>query len=1438
MDINWQSIRPLNGARDEGFEELCSQLARCEAPARSRFVRKGAPDAGVECYATLENGAEWAWQAKYFHTLGASQWSQIDGSVRSAMKKHPGIRRYIVCCPLDLPDGRLGKTLSAREKWERYVRKWKSLAADAGTAVEFTFWGSHEILDRLARREHSGRVRFWFGAPTMDETWFERRVDEAVATAGPRYTPSLHIDLPIAREFEAFGRTEWFFDNVIRRARELWSEWEQTCSMPPLDYRQEGNRDLEAEILRLHGDCEINRAKEAAGKVVKRIVAAGSAVDVQPAGALPFAAIAELIEEAEDAAENIAQLISASAYSAEAVSREAYRFRRLGETLGKARKTLMDAERSAGGALMIVQGDAGVGKTHLLCDVVRRRLAVGRPTVVMMGQRFTSTEDPWMQALEQLDMAGVPVDDFVGALESAAQAAGARALMMIDALNEGRGSKLWPVHLPAFLARLERSEWIGVVLTLRSSYLGMIPTDIRSRSLAVRHTGFGSRSYNAMQAFFAHYGLSLASVPFLGPGFDNPLFLKTVCAGLQGKGMTELPRGSQGITAIFDLYLSSVNDRLALVLGYPERKPLVQNALRDVAGEFAVATEKWLSVEAAEAAVDAHLPGRRYEDSLYRALVTEGVLIEERGRVRTRTRDECEVVFVAYDRLAEYLVTEKLVRDHFDESNPKAVFTAGGAFGFVLREDAYDVAGYIEALCVRLPEVTGREVVDLVPDLAKTVGFEDAFRESLTWRDVRTLSGRTRELVLERLGPTRAEARGMVQALLTVATVPDHPLNALFLDSRLREDAMPERDAWWSAALPGAGSTAGSTRRLLDWALGLELSVPLDDEVVTLSALSLSWLLTAPHQGVRNMATRALVNLLAGRIAATIRLVERFTDVDDPYVLQRVYAAAYGVATRSYDAEEAGKLATIVYSNVFARGAPPADIMLRDYARGVVERAMHLGSSVEVDETLLRPPYTSPLPAFPSEQEIRGLLPAPNHNPYEMKRDAEWARGQIGYSVMQGRMRDEIRERSTEKGEWLSAPLKDRLTRSAATKDDEPSTGAFDRGKIERYVLRRVFELGWTTELFGEFDSRSRIDEPLGESESFGTKYQRVAYSEILGLVADHFEYREPGRKRRQPCDRYDGPWQLSLRTFDPTWPPKGSRGGDMTSREGHPGAWWTGGRYESWEEAEAELEDWVRRTDDFLDAARLLRVTNPLDGTNWLNCGSDIVWRQRPPVGRKLFETLRGQLTCWVIAYLVRQADAQAVMEEARAGAFFEAGDDSLPGQVFMGEHAWSPAAAYKRAEWRVEGLRLNENSIVWIRPTSVEYELAGHGVPRFDSHLIRFPSEEFVECGGLRWCARGADFLDAEGIRAAYDPSAHEIGPSMLLLREDWTTKFLSEHELAIVWRVSGVKSVKLMDPAPGTRQLEISGAYIWTERGPDGFVNHQLSEPVPERGWLGLG
>ena len=146
MNLNLFLIRPLNGSQSKGFEELCAQLARLEPPEGADFERKGSPDAGVECFSTLENGQQWGWQAKYFHTLGPPQWRQIDDSVKTALTKHPSLARYYICVPLDRPDAREGRRWSAMEHWRRRVKKWKSMASDKGMDVEFEWWGQSELL--------------------------------------------------------------------------------------------------------------------------------------------------------------------------------------------------------------------------------------------------------------------------------------------------------------------------------------------------------------------------------------------------------------------------------------------------------------------------------------------------------------------------------------------------------------------------------------------------------------------------------------------------------------------------------------------------------------------------------------------------------------------------------------------------------------------------------------------------------------------------------------------------------------------------------------------------------------------------------------------------------------------------------------------------------------------------------------------------------------------------------------------------------------------------------------------------------------------------------------------------------------------------------------------------------------------------------------------
>jgi hypothetical protein len=219
LSIDWHGIRAYQGSQNKGFEELCSQLASMEMPTGAQFIRNAPPDAGVECYVALTDGTEWGWQAKYVFALEDSQWSQIDHSVERALETHPNLRRYFVCTPIDLPDARRSSQRSGRQKWDDHVEKWLAWAAARGTSVEFVYWGSYDLLERLLRPANAGRVRLWFNVTYLDDEWFTRRLDEALKAAGPRYTPELHVDLPISLELEEFGRTERCFDTLKALAR-------------------------------------------------------------------------------------------------------------------------------------------------------------------------------------------------------------------------------------------------------------------------------------------------------------------------------------------------------------------------------------------------------------------------------------------------------------------------------------------------------------------------------------------------------------------------------------------------------------------------------------------------------------------------------------------------------------------------------------------------------------------------------------------------------------------------------------------------------------------------------------------------------------------------------------------------------------------------------------------------------------------------------------------------------------------------------------------------------------------------------------------------------------------------------------------------------------------------------------------------------------------
>ncbi len=598
--------------------------------------------------------------------------------------------------------------------------------------------------------------------------------------------------------------------------------------------------------------------------------------------------------------------------------------------------------------------------------------------------------------------------------------------------------------------------------------------------------------------------------------------------------------------------------------------------------------ERWLTLAKAEEVLNALLPGREFERSLYRGLVVEGVLVEE-APWRQDTAHE-EVVFIAYDLFADHLVAKTLLDMHLDPEAPASAFVAGAPLAFLWDENHYVAPGLLEVMCIQIPERVSQELVSLAPRVTDHWAARDAFRQSLVWRASTAFSEDTLE-VLNTLIRSDHDWDDTLDVLLTVATLPEHPFNADFLDQWLRKHPMPERDSWWTTYLHYAWGNRGSVDRLVDWASSVTSSATLDDETVDLCATALAWMLTTSNRFLRDRATMAIVSLLTGRLGAVVRLVERFANVDDPYVAERVYAVAYGTAMQSHNPGEVGALAACVYTRVFA-SAPPAHILLRDYARGVVERAIDLGADLQVDQTLIRPPYKSQWPAIPSEDDIAPLLPDWSRGSHDSG-DVEWSRNRIGSSVMGDDFARYVIGTNSSSTNWLSLRLDEPVWQSAeerlarllegfseaeraaweafkaaddtfrrlswtrrlatllppketqqehsvddelqalaeaeeldsalarAEQEREAAVTAFDsvhteehacaldpalnamysndEGKrpprfdlrlIQRYVLWRVFDLGWTTERFGHFDRFS-----IGYHGRAASKAERIARS-------------------------------------------------------------------------------------------------------------------------------------------------------------------------------------------------------------------------------------------------------------------------------------------------------------------------------------------------------
>ena len=205
-----------------------------------------------------------------------------------------------------------------------------------------------------------------------------------------------------------------------------------------------------------------------------------------------------------------------------------------------------------------------------------------------------------------------------------------------------------------------------------------------------------------------------------------------------------------------------------------------------------------------------------------------------------------------------------------------------------------------------------------------------------------------------------------------MSAIPDHPLNADLLHQHIRKHKLPQRDAFWLPYLNNYYGDDSSVNRLFVWGLDGLGKDKIQNKSLRLAGITLAWFLASSNRFLRDRATKALVTIFVERLTVLFDILKKFEKIDDPYIEERLYAAAYGSVLQSKD--NVTKLALYVYNRFFKNSKPPTHILLRDYARGIIETVLNKNTALKhkINVAKIRPPYSSTFPTkIPSLAELK-----------------------------------------------------------------------------------------------------------------------------------------------------------------------------------------------------------------------------------------------------------------------------------------------------------------------------------------------------------------------------------------------------------------------------------------------------------------------------------
>lgn len=1239
VEVNWENFASNNNDPDgvqHKFENLCRQLFTndyLKENKKSRNLHSNPNNPGIEAEPILDERTNQyiGFQVKFFDT--SVDYGQILHSMEKALQYYTGKLSHIVLY--------CNKAITSTSK--SYINIVELLKKNNITIELVT---DSAILDAV--RKYPYLANYYFGVNTISFEWVVAHNEKSFCDLGERFNRDFNVETETSKRLSLFARDQSAVqyindkkENLIRKINRIKDDTEQHS-----DYLEKARS-----IVSAFEDVESETI--------------GSAFEwhqyLQSFIVDDLAKINSEISQKKNLLEKIRPTIEKGRSRVEHKDLEKYNSIRseieiLYELLDlpEILSLTADENRLITAKELFVTGNAGIGKSHLLAAECQSLMNNQQFAVLLLAGNCYS-DLPILDQLSQDCELKYSFDEFISILEMIGVEHHTCVLLCIDALNETANYRLWKTGLISLSQKIKKCTHVKLAVTYRMEYEKSVVQDALLSEdedvYRIVHTGFASNGLKASKQFFDYYRIPFTLYEYFESEMENPLFLTLYCKTYRND--------EASLPTLYDRLVESANKNIFPILekrykliGFTEDDNIVQSLVDEISTLAFDRKEKNI-LESDLASI----PFWTANDLPLRPFMS---LLAKENLVHTNLIAGNERYFFAYDQMNDYFFARSLFsHDMSDMSIRKTLYED------ILQVNDNNIVNLSNSdvfviCCAIYAQKFGKECIDLIDELPE--GFEKgyivkSYIRSFIWRDKEYISSNVFLAVAQKYKVSRED---FWNVLVGNSIKHNHPLNSDFLHTLLMSFRLSERDYYWTKYINEIFYDESNRLMQLVKMYSSGQSIQMSKEQARQLLILCGWLLSSSNRMLRDYTSEAMIEILRNEFDLCIVILKAFEKVNDPYIIERLYGVVFGACCKR---RRKGNtvyiaLAEYVYSTIFDQEFIYPDILLRDYARLIIER--FLWENPDYNGCIVHEKIIPPYKSFPIEQI-----------------DEDYINKKYDGGLWQ------IKSSMSFEGHGMYGDFGRYVFQSALK--------YFDVDEDEMYKQAMSFiinDLGYTNELDKGNNHWGYDRSETKKVERIGKKYQWIAMHNILARVSDQCDIDTDYSE----TPKFEGPWEPFVRDFDPTLNFKLTKSDEIpifdeiselkkATRDEHLKV--DVSNIDS-------VSEWLDSDGIFFAEMPKALILSDSNGTQWIRLSNYIC------SGREQLKAERLLTWSWLYAYFVTEEQFEQFQVAATDRVDFSSskgiGLDPQSYSVFNREYPWSPSCDLLNKSSSVEsGVVLN---------------------------------------------------------------------------------------------------------------------------------------------------